>query len=109
MDASGTPKHGNALHIVDRSKKDGVGPLVEAPKLVNSLTKEGCRENLYMLFLLVRLYKAPSYNIKYAAATNIRGPYTRGKNILLKIGMWIDLQALGSADVMWDEDGWSGR
>ena len=91
--AQGTPQT-----LLDRTASDG--PLVEAPDLVRS------PEGIYFLFFSSGCTRAPSYDLKYATASNISGPYTRADSPLLQTGDW-ELHAPGSAGLFADgEGGW---
>jgi len=70
---------------------DGV---TEAPSLVKTAEGE------YVLFFSSGCYDGPDYNVNYATASNIDGPYTR-RGPLLKTGE-LGLYAPGGADVYWD-------
>jgi hypothetical protein len=88
LQADGTSPDGAPVPILDRTTADG--PLVEAPELVRS------HEGVYFLFFSSGCTRNPSYDLKYATANNITGPYTRAKAPLLQTGDW-DLHAPGSA------------
>jgi beta-xylosidase len=79
--------------ILDRTNADG--PLVEAPELVRS------SEGIYFLFFSSGCTREPTYDLKYATATNIKGPYNRADEPLLQTGDW-DSHALGSAGLFPD-------
>jgi hypothetical protein len=94
----GLSLEGTPLQILDRTASDG--PLVEAPDLVRS------PEGIYFLFFSSGCTRAPSYDLKYATASNVSGPYTRADSALLQSGDW-DLHAPGSAGLFADgEGGW---
>lgn len=95
MDDGVTPD-GDYTTILDRTDEDG--PLVEAPSLVRS------HEGIYFLFFSSGCTRTPSYNIKYAWAKNVTGPYTRAPFPLLETGDW-GLLAPGSATVASTETG----
>ncbi|KAH9829795.1 glycoside hydrolase family 43 protein [Teratosphaeria destructans] len=78
MEADGVTTSGNATQILDRTASDG--PLIEAPALVRS------SQGVYFLFFSSGCTRAPTYDIKYATATNIEGPYTRASEPLLQTG-----------------------
>ena len=59
---------GNSTTILQHSASDG--PLVEAP----SIGKQG---SLYYLFFSSNMYNTPLYDISYATASNLQGPYTK--------------------------------
>jgi beta-xylosidase len=99
LKADGLSVEGSPLQILDRTQSDG--PLVEAPDLVRS------PEGIYFLFFSSGCTRAPSYDLKYATASNISGPYTRADRLLLQTGDWNMLHAPGSASLLADgEGGW---
>lgn len=59
---------GDAVAILDRDDSDG--PLVEAPYLV-------FRDGVYYLFYSTHCFTDPRYDVRYATATNIKGPYEK--------------------------------
>jgi beta-xylosidase len=69
---------GGPIQILDREESDG--PLVEAPSLVKS------KENVYFLFFSSHCFTSLSYNVNYATAESIKGPYTRAERPLLQTG-----------------------
>ena len=81
---------------MDRTHADG--PLVEAPALVRS------HEGIYFLFFSSGCTRFSSYDLKYATATNVTGPYTRAQNPLLFTGAW-GLTAPGSVGIGETPDG----
>nr|OQO17825.1 hypothetical protein B0A51_14259 [Rachicladosporium sp. CCFEE 5018] len=68
------------------------GPLVEAPLLIRS------DEGIYFLFFSSGCTRAKTYDLKYATATNITGPYERADRALLKTGDY-GLEAPGSVGI----------
>lgn len=60
---------GNPIQILDRTDADG--PLVEAPYII------GTSDGHYVLFYSTHCYTSTAYDIKYAVATSVTGPYTR--------------------------------
>lgn len=78
---------GSPVQILDRIDADG--PLIEAPAIIR--TSDGH----YILFYSSHCYNSVNYDVKYATATNIKGPYTR-KGRLLKTGDY-GLQGPGGA------------
>ncbi|KAK5061498.1 hypothetical protein LTR84_008042 [Exophiala bonariae] len=66
---------GNAVQLLDRDVTDG--PLIEAPSLHRSC------EGIYFLFYSSNCFTTPMYDVAYATATNINGPYTRSNHPLL--------------------------
>lgn len=96
MHEDGLTADGDPIQLLDRTKDDG--PLIEAPELVRS------HEGIYFLFYSSGCTRAPSYDIKYATATNLTGPYTRAKYTLLETDDW-GLLAPGSPGVTADGAG----
>lgn len=97
MMADGVTPDGQDITILDRTEEDG--PLVEAPVIVRSA------EGIYFLFFSSGCTRDPSYDVKYAWANDVRGPYTRAKKPLLKTGDF-NLTAPGSIGVLdMEEDG----
>ena len=90
LQTDGTSPDGAPIQILDRTTADG--PLVEAPELVRS------HEGIYFLFFSSGCTRNPSYDLKYATAKDITGPYTRASAPLLQTGDW-GLHAPGSAGV----------
>jgi len=65
---------GPAIQILDRTDADG--PLVEAPNLTR--TSDGT----YVLFYSSHCYSSAQYDVKYATARDIKGPYVRGGTLI---------------------------
>lgn len=59
---------GDAVQILDRDGSDG--PLVEAPNLI-------FHEGTYFLFYSTHCFSDPKYDVRYATATDVRGPYKK--------------------------------
>ncbi|KAM5342555.1 hypothetical protein ACJ41O_013521 [Fusarium nematophilum] len=68
---------GDPVTVMDRVSADD-GPLVEAPNLV--LLPDG----RYLLFFSSHMYTDDAYDVKYAVADEIGGPYVRGAAPFLK-------------------------
>lgn len=96
LQADALTPDGSPVPILDRTAADG--PLVEAPELVRS------SEGVFFLFFSSGCTRNPSYDLKYATADDIAGPYTRAGESLLQTGDW-DLHAPGSAGVFPDGKG----
>lgn len=100
MMADGVTPDGQEITILDRTEEDG--PLVEAPVIVRST------EGIYFLFFSSGCTRDPSYDVKYAWANDVRGPYTRAKKPLLRTGDF-NLTAPGSIGLTdMEEDGTYG-
>lgn len=80
---------GKAVEILDRDVRDG--PLVEAPSLVR--TKAG----KYVLFFSSNCYNTINYDIAYAVADHIAGPYTKSGPLAVTGTDW--LRAPGGASI----------
>lgn len=74
----GTTKIGAATQILDRTDADG--PLVEAPNIIMSSNGE------YVLFYSSHCFTSTDYNVLYATASSVAGPYTRASNAFLMTG-----------------------
>lgn len=68
---------GEPVDIMHRTPAED-GPLVEAPNLVH--TDNG----KYLLFFSSHMYSDDAYDVKYAVADNVEGPYVRGPSPFLK-------------------------
>jgi beta-xylosidase len=99
MRADGVTPDGQDVTILDRIEEDG--PLVEAPAIARSA------EGIYFLFFSSGCTRDPSYDVKYAWAHDVRGPYTRAKKPLLRTGDF-NLTAPGSIGLTDMEDGTYG-
>ena len=96
MNDDGVNANGEPVQILTNEPEDG--PLVEAPALVRS------PEGVYFLFFSSGCTRFDSYNVKYATAPSITGPYTRAKKPLLQTGDY-DLTAPGSVGIHSDGKG----
>ena len=79
------------VKLLDREFADG--PLIEAPSMGRYTTTEG--RPLYILFFSTHLFTGPGYNIKYAVANSILGPFARASTPLLKTGAGPKGQLIG--------------
>ncbi|KAL1964802.1 hypothetical protein VTN77DRAFT_6304 [Rasamsonia byssochlamydoides] len=68
---------GDAVQILDRDDSDG--PLVEAPNLI-------LKDGTYFLFYSTHCFTDPKYDVRYATASSITGPYTKTGVQLVKTG-----------------------
>ncbi|KAJ7447206.1 glycosyl hydrolase [Mycena latifolia] len=66
--ANGYTPVGSPVQILDRSAADG--PLVEAPSLIYV-------NNVFFLFFSSGCYAETTYDLSYATATSVTGPYTK--------------------------------
>jgi beta-xylosidase len=91
VESDGVTPIGNPVQILDRDASDG--PLVEAPDIIR--TAEG-------VFILFHSFTSLQYDVRYATATNVMGPYTKNPTPLLATGDYV-VQAPGAATVAKDE------
>lgn len=92
VQADGFTPIGDAVQILDRNTNDGDGPLVEAPSLV-------LHDGTYFLFYSTHCYTDPKYDVRYATATSITGPYHKSNVELVKGGDYGGLISPGGATV----------
>ena len=69
---------GDAVQILDRTADDG--PLVEAPNLIRK------SDGTYVLFFSSHCFSSTQYDVKFATASSMAGPYTRGAAPLIQSG-----------------------
>lgn len=96
MQSDGVTADGDPIQLIDRTDDDG--PLVEAPQIVRS------HEGIYFLFFSSGCTRMPTYDVKWATATSVTGPYTRARYPLLQTGDW-GLRAPGSVGIHDDGNG----
>ncbi|KAJ5462304.1 hypothetical protein N7530_010509 [Penicillium desertorum] len=77
--ADGVTPIGDAVQILDRNTADGDGPLVEAPNLI-------LHGDTYFLFYSTHCFTDPLYDVRYATAKSITGPYTKTNVPLINAG-----------------------
>lgn len=77
--------------LLDRDALDG--PLIEAPAMYKS------HESIYFLFFSSNCFSTPLYDVSYATAINVTGPYTKAARPLLVTGD-ADLVGPGGLDVL---------
>ncbi|KAF7967781.1 hypothetical protein HWV62_33009 [Athelia sp. TMB] len=68
MESDGITPTGSPIKILDRGTADG--PLIEAPDLV-------LVDGVYFLFFSSNCYNTDLYDISYATASSVKGPYTK--------------------------------
>ncbi|KAF5243214.1 hypothetical protein FAUST_2955 [Fusarium austroamericanum] len=73
----GSTKIGEPVDIMNRIPAED-GPLVEAPNLVHT------NDGKYLLFFSSHMYSNDAYDVKYAVAEQVEGPYVRGPAPFLK-------------------------
>ncbi|KAH8683112.1 glycosyl hydrolase [Tricladium varicosporioides] len=79
---------GSPVRILDRSDADG--PLIEAPQII--LIK-----GVYFLFFSSNCFSTPQYDVSYATAASIKGPYTKSSRPLMVTNDPFALTAPGGA------------
>lgn len=89
-DDDGVTTIGAAVQLLDRGPYDG--PLIEAPSMFH-------KDGIYYLFFSSNCYSTDYYDISYATATNINGPYTKSSMALMTTGDGKGVRAPGGADV----------
>jgi beta-xylosidase len=100
--ADGVTKVGRPVMILDREEVDG--PLVEAPSLAYLEGRDGDGEGRYVLFYSSHCWIEGGYNVNYATAEGVLGPYRKSRyNPLLETGDF-GLTAPGGATVV-DREG----
>ncbi|GKZ79707.1 hypothetical protein AnigIFM56816_003913 [Aspergillus niger] len=77
VDTDGFTPVGDAVQILDRDDSDG--PLVEAPNLI-------LHGDTYFLFYSTHCYTDEKYDVRWATASEITGPYTKTGRQLVKSG-----------------------
>ncbi|KIJ60234.1 glycoside hydrolase family 43 protein [Hydnomerulius pinastri MD-312] len=77
MEADGVTPTGDPVQILDRGTYDG--PLIEAPVLI-------LHEGTYVLSFSSNCYNTDLYDISYATAPSVSGPYTKASSPLLVTG-----------------------
>ncbi|CAG8955928.1 hypothetical protein HYFRA_00008781 [Hymenoscyphus fraxineus] len=77
MAGDGITKIGEPTKILDKGPGDG--PLIEAPNLIKV-------NGIYIVFFSSNCFNSGLYDISYATATSIKGPYTKAAPALLLPG-----------------------
>ena len=90
LQSDGITKVGEPVIILDINKTDG--PLVEAPDIIR------VDNGTYYLFFSSHCFTSLGYNVKYAHAKSIKGPYTRADRPLLQTDDF-GLKAPGGATI----------
>ncbi|KAJ5157699.1 uncharacterized protein N7482_008799 [Penicillium canariense] len=90
--ADGVTPIGDAVKILDRNTNDGDGPLVEAPSLL-------LHNGVYFLFYSTHCFTDSKYDVRWATASSITGPYHKSNVQLLKSGDYGGLISPGGATV----------
>ena len=85
---------GTPIKLLDRGPYDG--PVIEAPSLIY-------HQGTYILFFSSNCYNGPYYDVSYAMASAVGGPYTKSsKPLLLPGGDGGKLDSPGGADASQD-------
>ncbi|KAH8664181.1 glycosyl hydrolase family 43 protein [Xylariales sp. PMI_506] len=87
-------KVGNPIQILDRTTADG--PYVEAPAIFRE------SNGTYVLFFSSGCFTDPTYNVNYATAKSVKGPYTRSTTPLIETDDAFGLTAPGGATPLVD-------
>jgi hypothetical protein len=85
----GITKIGTSIQLLDRSDFDG--PLIEAPSMAYV-------DGKYLLFFSSNCYSTRFYDIGFAVADSVHGPFTKSPEPLLVTGR-LGLYAPGGAEV----------
>lgn len=93
----GVTKMGDPVQILDRTDADG--PLVEAPNIIKA------SDGQYVLFYSSHCFNSPLYNVLYATASQVTGPYTRATGSFLKTGMFNLTSPGGGTSAIPESDG----
>jgi beta-xylosidase len=93
LEEDGITPTGNPTIIFYNEAQDG--PLVEAPRVIRTTA------GVYYLTYSSHCFTSPQYNVNYATASSIHGPYTRAADSLLKSGDY-DLTSPGGASISRD-------
>ncbi|KAJ5586019.1 hypothetical protein N7450_005806 [Penicillium hetheringtonii] len=93
LESDGITKIGEPKIILDIDDTDG--PLIEAPDIIRS------KDGVYYLFFSSHCFTSLGYNVKYAHARSLKGPYTRADRPLLQTTDF-GLEAPGGASISKD-------
>jgi beta-xylosidase len=88
LEADGVTPVGSPIELLDRGDADG--PLIEAP---NMLLYEGT----YFLFFSSNCYSTTLYDVSYATASSVRGPFTKSSAPLMVTNNPFEITAPGGA------------
>ncbi|OJJ31261.1 hypothetical protein ASPWEDRAFT_118931 [Aspergillus wentii DTO 134E9] len=70
--SDGVTPDGEAIQLLDRDSNDG--PLIEAPSLAKG------KDGTYYLSFSSNMYNTKKYDVSYATAKNIKGPWTKASD-----------------------------
>lgn len=88
LEADGITPVGDPIELLDRGDADG--PLIEAPSLI-------LVNGVYILFFSSNCYSTTLYDISYATASSVTGPFTKSSAPLAVTDNPFDLTAPGGA------------
>ncbi|CZR59235.1 related to endo-arabinase [Phialocephala subalpina] len=88
LEADGVTPSGDPIELLDRGDADG--PLIEAPNLI-------LVNGVYFLFFSSNCYSTTLYDISYATASSVKGPFTKSSAPLAVTGNPFNLTAPGGA------------
>jgi beta-xylosidase len=86
--ADGVTAVGDPIELLDRGDADG--PLIEAPNLV-------LVNGVYFLFFSSNCYSTPQYDVSYATASSVKGPFTKSSAPLMVTNDPFEITAPGGA------------
>lgn len=92
--ADGSTPIGDAVTLLDLDP-DSDGPVIEAPDIVSV-------GGVYVLFFSAGCYDGDGYEVRYAYASDVGGPYTRAPEPLLQTA---DLGLVGPGGATGTDDG----
>ncbi|KAN0103311.1 glycoside hydrolase family 43 protein [Hyaloscypha variabilis] len=90
--SDGVTAVGNPIELLDRDGGDG--PLIEAPNLI-------LVDGVYILFSS-NCYTTPLYDVSYATASSLKGPFTKSKAPLIITGNPFNITTPGGAQATVD-------
>lgn len=93
LEDDGVTLVGDAIELLDRGDADG--PLIEAPDIVRNSA------GVYFLFFSSNCYSTTLYDVSYATASSVKGPWTKSSAPLLVTGDY-GLTAPGGASATLD-------
>ena len=80
----GTTFIGDPIQLLDRTDADG--PLIEAPAMARYQGNDTSKPPIYVLFYSSNDFTTPKYDVSYATASSVKGPFVRSGIPLLKTG-----------------------
>lgn len=91
--SDGVTPVGDPIELLNRSDADG--PLIEAPNVI-------LVNGVYFLFFSSNCYTTPQYDVSYATASSIKGPFTKSDAPLLVTGSPFNITTPGGAQATMD-------